>query len=117
MEEKWDKLKKIDIDINKAKDKNFEAFVTPTSVFVTFENEEGVNRAKNFDAGVETEPERLKHLRQLMPRSSESGVEDGTYFEIGEGRDIEIKEASEPSDIIWENREVTKWQRTKAVIV
>jgi hypothetical protein len=52
-----------------------------------------------------------------MPRSCTSGVEDGTYFEIGEGRDIHLEEAPEPTDIIWENRETTKAQRIKAIII
>jgi len=51
-----------------------------------------------------------------LARSTTSGEGDESYFEIGNGKDIEISEASEPTDIIWENRQATKWYRTKAVI-
>jgi hypothetical protein len=70
--EEWPKLKKIDDKINHQKDEHLDKFVTPTSVFVTFECEEGVNRALNFDSSVETDSH-ISHLRELMPRSSTSG--------------------------------------------
>jgi hypothetical protein len=53
------------------------------SVFVTFASEEGINRAKQYN----TYPHR-KFLEQI----------------------IDVKEASEPTDIIWENRHFTKTQ-------
>jgi hypothetical protein len=49
--------------LNQEKNEHLDRLVTPTSVFITFECEEGVNRAKNFDAGVETDPDHLNHLR------------------------------------------------------
>ena len=64
-----------------------------------FENEEGVNRAKSMDEQIATNPD-LKHLNVWLDKYN-----------------VEIKSASEPSDIIWENRFVTGWQRTKREII
>jgi hypothetical protein len=58
---------------------------TPCSVVVTFETEEGVQRALAWN-DVPT----CKFL----------------------GEDLDIQQASEPTDIIWENRQYEQWQRT-----
>jgi hypothetical protein len=55
---------------------------TPCSVFVTFETEEGVQRALAWN-NVPT----CKFL----------------------GEDLDIQQASEPTDIIWENRQYEQW--------
>jgi len=62
---------------------------------MTFETEEGVNRALGFNEAIENDPEL-----------------DDLKFWLGKN-EIEIQQASEPSDIIWENRHFTPWQRTK----
>ena len=43
-------MRKIDSKINDLKDKEFERLTTPCSVFMTFESEEGYNRALEMDA-------------------------------------------------------------------
>ena len=72
---------------------------SPCDIFVTFENEEGYNRA-------------LK-LNQL--------VEDGIlkpHFEHLLGDKLEIEPATEPTDIIWENRHLTnKIRRRRNICV
>jgi hypothetical protein len=55
-------LKQINEKINHEKDEHLDRFVTPTTVFVTFECEEGVNRALNWDASIGTDPN-FHHLR------------------------------------------------------
>jgi len=60
---------------------------------MTFENEEGVNRA-------------------LESAETIANEEDGKYDHLKKWLDtheIEIQQASEPSDIIWENRHFTPW--------
>ena len=51
--EKWAKQREIEGKINKLKNgdggKTLEKLTTPVSVFMTFESEEGVNRALKFD--------------------------------------------------------------------
>lgn len=66
-QEKWAKLPKIDQKINDYKNENLEDMTTPCSVFMTFENEEGVNRALNYDQAV-TSDENLKHLETWLDR-------------------------------------------------
>ena len=69
------------------------SMITPCSVFMTFENEEGVNRALSYEEAIETDSE-LEPIKTWM----------GNH-------EIEIQQASEPSDIIWENRHFSDAQR------
>lgn len=62
---------------------------------MTFENEEGVNRAMEFNNTTKEDIE-LSHLSVWLDK----------YH-------IKIEKASEPSDIIWENRHFTEGQRLK----
>ena len=50
--EQWDKMEKIDAKINQLTKDNLEDLTTPCSVFMTFENEEGVNRAMSYNETV-----------------------------------------------------------------
>ena len=56
---------------------------------MTFENEEGVHRALNYNQAIIDDP-RLNELRFWL-----------NEFEL------DIEQAPEPTDIIWENRHVT----------
>ena len=70
----------------------------PCSVFATFETEEGYNRALMYNEVVK-QPDYHKYAEFI-------------------GREIEIQPASEPTDIIWENRFFTEEQRRiKSIIV
>ena len=66
---------------------------------MTFETEEGVNRALSYAGAIE-ESEDLKDLKYWI------GIHE-----------LEIQEASEPSDIIWENRHFTPSDRNKKACV
>jgi hypothetical protein len=63
----------------------------PCSVFATFETEEGYERATRYN--------------DLITKK-EGGIEEDDYshYETILGEHIHLEEASEPSDIIWENR-------------
>lgn len=67
---------------------------------MTFENEEGYQRACNYDKTIEENPTDFGHFK----------------YWIGD-HEIEIQEASEPSDIIWENRHFTPTQRFRKGLV
>lgn len=69
-----------------------EKFNRPVTAFLTFENEEGLNRCKAYNDVVESDPE-YAHMKTLL------GVE------------LNFEDASEPTDIIWENRHFTGWDR------
>ena len=45
----FDKMRQVDEKINNLKNEKLNIFVRPCSVFMTFENEEGLERALNFD--------------------------------------------------------------------
>lgn len=55
--EKWDKQREIEKQMDKLKSENFESLTTPVSVFMTFECEEGVNRALSLDSQIEDYPD------------------------------------------------------------
>ena len=88
----------IDAQINKIKNDHLEDLTTPVAVFMTFENEEGVNRALNYNETIMNN-DQYTHLRTWL----------GDHV-------IEIKQASEPTDIIWENRHFTEAYRVSQKI-
>ena len=94
--EKYDAMRDINDQINLAKNdpEKLAKFYRPVTAFLTFENEEGLNRMGAYNELVET-----------------SSDYDG--FEQLLGCPLEIDDASEPTDIIWENRHFTSWDRTK----
>jgi len=55
----------IDSRINDMKNNNLEKLTTPCSVFMTFECEEGVNRALNYDAALENDRTLEKYRKWL----------------------------------------------------
>jgi len=89
MNEEWGKMEEMDRKITEYKNENLIEITTPCSVFMTFENEEGVNRALGYDEAIEADV-------NLRPLKTWLG-----------NHEIEIQPASEPSDIIWENRHFT----------
>ena len=97
--EKWAKMAEIDSRINQFKDENIKQMVTPCSIFMTFENEEGVNRAINYNESIEAD-ENFAHLGVWLDQFS-----------------IQVEKASEPSDIIWENRHFTEGDRLKKKLI
>ena len=64
----------------------------PVTAFLTFENEEGLNRAINYNETV-LKDDRFENIRNLCDVH------------------LKIEEASEPTDIIWENRQFTAKDR------
>ena len=97
--EDWDEMAVMDDKINKLKNDQLEELTTPCSAFMTFENEEGVNRALKYKETVEND-DNFAELRTWL----------------GDHK-IEIEPASEPTDIIWENRHYTPMQRLKKSII
>lgn len=71
---------------------------TPCAVFATFENEEGYNRAIKFNKQVD---------EGILP----------SFFAHLLTDKLEIEEATEPTDIIWENRYFTDSQRRNKKLI
>ena len=80
------------------KSKNLDKYIRPVSAFLTFENEEGLNRCLNYNETV-------------------GDFEEYADFKTFLGEEIDIQEASEPTDIIWENRHFTSLERFKRTII
>ena len=74
-------------------------FYRPVTAFLTFENEEGLNRMLAYNEAVEADPQELGDCKALL------------------GEPLDIEEASEPTDIIWENRHFTKFQRFNRIVI
>ena len=91
-DENYDSMRRMDDKIDYNLQKNRKKLTRPVTAFVTLENEEGVNRAINFNEAVE-EDEDFAHLRKFL------------------GEDLVIEETCEPTDIIWENRHFTALDR------
>jgi hypothetical protein len=51
--EKFDKMREINKNIDDLKSKNLDKYTRPVSAFLTFENEEGLNRCLNYNETVE----------------------------------------------------------------
>jgi len=88
--EDWAKVQKINEQIRQAikwDDDFLNKMQTPCSIFATFETEEGYERALNYNKTIK--------------------MEDFVRYKTILGEEIEIDPASEPSDIIWENRNFT----------
>lgn len=85
--EKYDKMEVINAEIHHkiTTDSDFlDKCQLPCAVFVTFEGEEGCNRARIYN-----DTPQMKLL----------------------GEEIQVREAAEPTDIIWENREYSPLSR------
>lgn len=96
--ERWDEMRAINNKIDEIKTKNLEKFNRPVTAFLTFENEEGLNRMKNYNDTVFSD-DQYEEYRLLL------------------GEPIEYEDASEPTDIIWENRHFTYWDRLKRTLI
>ena len=97
--EDWNAMAEIDSEINKIKKEELRQVITPVSVFFTFENEEGVNRCLGYNKAVNAEFNLFKYQKWL-----------DKYI-------LDFKQASEPSDIIWENRHITDAERRYKKII
>jgi hypothetical protein len=98
--ENYDKMREINdkIDNLKSNPEKLEKFYRPVTAFFTFENEEGLNRCTNYNEAVMADNQ-YSDIRTLL------------------GEPLDIEEASEPTDIIWENRHFTSWERLKRSLI
>ena len=63
--ENWAEQRKIEEQINVLKNNELDTLVSPCSVFMTFESEEGVNRALGYHEAVEAD-ENLADLKKWL---------------------------------------------------
>ena len=98
--EKYDKMREINkkIDDLKSDPITLTKLNRPVTAFLSFENEEGINRCKEYNEAVTNDPQ-FSDIKTFL------------------GEEMEIEDASEPTDIIWENRHFTYGQRLKRAII
>ena len=72
----------------------YEDLTKPVCAFITFENDDHYNEACSF-----------AKKRSYMPSMS-SNNEDKVHIEVLGNNDPEFKPATEPTNIIWENRHI-----------
>jgi hypothetical protein len=90
-------MREINKKIDELKQTNLEKYNRPVTAFLTFENEEGLNRCKAYKDTV-TAAE-FADIRTLLDQ------------------ELDFEDAAEPTDIIWENRHFTNWDRIKRTII
>ena len=96
--EKYDDMRKINTQIDELNSKNLAKYNRPVTAFLTFENEEGLNRCKAYTQVVESD-DSFKHMETIL------------------GEKVNFEDAAEPTDIIWENRRFTAVQRLQRTII
>lgn len=99
-QQKFDKMRELDAQIDKFRTENDDKLNRPVSAFLSFENEEGLNRCLQYHELIKDDQTKYAGWDKLL-----------------EG-DLKFEPASEPTDIIWENRHFTTGQRfVRSVIV
>jgi hypothetical protein len=92
-------MREVEQQISQLKNERFNDLTRPVSAFITFEEEDVYNVAlTNFEA-------QFTLTGKLLP-SSQKFMEEDLYFEA----------ATEPTNIIWENRHLTAHDRLKRTI-
>jgi hypothetical protein len=97
--ERYEKMREWNkkIDEIKSNPEKLKALNRPVTAFLTFENEEGINRAKGYTEAVQ-DPE-FESIRTFL------------------GETLDFQDAAEPTDIIWENRHFTGFDRFKRSLI
>lgn len=98
MNQRYPQMREVEAKISALKDEKFASLVRPVDAFITFEEEDGLIAAQEF------EPEFTFFGKQL-PAQKEF-MED----------ELILKEATEPTNIIWENRHHTSADYAKRTL-
>lgn len=88
--QRYKKMREVEKEISQLKDSKFNDLTRPISAFITFEEEDAYLLALEFN-------HQFTLTGQLLPAKSQL-LGEGLYFE----------KATEPTNIIWENRFLTK---------
>lgn len=99
--QKYERMHEIENEISELKKNQYDDFTKPVCAFITFEEEAGVNRALDY--------EKIKPWVG-SPLESEQRILGGT-------QELEIKPASEPTNIIWQNRQIEGKEKLKRMII
>ncbi len=98
MNQKYDKMREIENQITLQKKDHYDHLTRPVCAFVTFEEEDAYILAQDFEPHVDIKGKRMPSTRQFLDA------------------DLYFIEATEPTNIIWENRHITSQTRFKRTI-
>jgi hypothetical protein len=98
MNQKYDKMREIENQITVQKKDNYEKLTRPVCAFITFEEEDAYILAQDFEPSFDIKGKRAPSSRTFMDT------------------DLYFIEATEPTNIIWENRHLTAQIRFKRTI-
>lgn len=87
--QQFDKMREVEKKISESKNENYSKLTKPVCVFITFEEEDGYIIAQKFEPQYSLTGKAEPALAKLM------------------NHDLFVKEATEPTNIIWENRHFT----------
>jgi len=90
MNQKYEQSAKIEQEIQEFKNANYDTLVRPVDAFITFEEEDGKIVAEEFEKKYNKWGKQLPALKQIL------------------NDDLFLVEATEPTNIIWENRHFTE---------
>lgn len=89
MFQRYDKMREVEAQISELKNEKFNELVRPVDAFITFEEEDGHIVAQEFEPETDFWGKRLPAKKEFMDD------------------DLFLVEATEPTNIIWENRHWT----------
>jgi len=91
----FEKMREVEQEINQLKNEEYETFIRPVTAFITFQDEDGFNRA-------------CEHKKRLFGSSAKHELlYQPMYF----------SPATEPTNIIWENRQHTNMGILKRTVI
>ena len=96
---RYDKMREVEQKITDLKNEKFEALTRPVAAFITFEEEDAYNLSQHY------EPKFSVFGKKLEAR--------GDFL----GKDLFLTPATEPTNIIWENRHLSHKERFKRLII
>jgi hypothetical protein len=99
--QRFDKQKEVEQEISDLKNQSWETFTKPVCAFITFEEEDGYNRALDYEP--------------FRGWSGKLQYQDQDF--LGGQQKLVMIPATEPTNIIWENREIEGAEKIKRLVI
>ena len=99
MYQRYDKMREVEAEISRLKDEEFQSLVRPVDAFITFEEEDAYNLGQVFEPEFTWNGKKKPAKQQFMDD------------------DLFLVEATEPTNLIWENRYLTGAEVFKRYVI
>lgn len=99
MYQRYNQMREVEAKISDLKNQKFNQLIQPCDAFITFEEEDGGIIAQEFEPEFNFTGKKLPAKKQFM------------------GDDLFLVEATEPTNIIWENRHFTSQDYIKRTLI